>query len=194
MSVIKKNKEWLRTWHWVTKLTFYHNTVKGQPAESSLGLHDTVWKNEHERITGKLSKQKKNKKLIIWWWHCGCEFILRTCALRENLQSTGLMNIINHERALSDWLTGSAGAMLESNWVRVCELEERSLKVSHCWRDRAETCQQGGATPLLTQENRGRNTTTECPFRPLTVRRNPWFVLHCTVAYSLVSTEDQLSS
>lgn len=103
MSVIKKNKEWLRTWHWVTKLTFYHNTVKGQPAESSLGLHDTVWKIEHERITGKLSKQKKNKKWIIWWWHCGCEFILRTCALRENLQSTGLMNIINHERALSDW-------------------------------------------------------------------------------------------
>lgn len=24
--------------------------------------------------------------------------------------------------------------MLESNWVRVCELEERSLKVSHCCR------------------------------------------------------------
>lgn len=35
---------------------------------------------------------------------------------------------------LSDWLTGSAGAMLESNWVRVCELEERSLNVSHCCR------------------------------------------------------------
>ncbi len=127
------------------------------------------------------ASKRKTKKWIIWWWHCGCEFILRTCALRENLQSTGLMNIINHERALSDWLTGSAGAMLESNWVRVCELEERSLKVSHCWRDRAETCQQGGATPLQTQANRGHNRTTEFPFHPLTVTRNPWYVLHCTV-------------
>jgi len=140
-------------------------------------------KSMKELSVSSASKRKK-KKTIIWWWHCGCEFILRTCALRENLQSTGLMNIINHERALSDWLTGSAGAMLESNWVRVCELEERSLKVSHCWRDRAETCQQGGATPLLTQANRDHNTTTVCP---LTVRRNPWFVWHCTVACSLVS-------
>lgn len=31
--------------------------------------------------------------------------------------------------------------MLESNWVRVCELEERSLNVSHCWTDRGETSQ-----------------------------------------------------
>lgn len=36
---------------------------------------------------------------------------------------------------LSDRLTGSAGAMLESNWVRVCELEERSLNVSHCCKE-----------------------------------------------------------
>lgn len=33
--------------------------------------------------------------------------------------------------------------MLESNWVRVCELEERSLNVSHCWTDRGETRQHG---------------------------------------------------
>lgn len=38
-------------------------------------------------------------------------------------------------------LDRSAGAMLESNWVRVCELEERSLNVSHCWTDRGETSQ-----------------------------------------------------
>ena len=29
-------------------------------------------------------------------------------------------------------VSGSAGAVLESNWVRVCELEEHSLSVSHC--------------------------------------------------------------
>ena len=29
-------------------------------------------------------------------------------------------------------VSGWAGAMLESNWVRVCELEEHSLNVSHC--------------------------------------------------------------
>lgn len=40
---------------------------------------------------------------------------------------------------LSDWLTGSAGAMLESNWVRVCELEERSLNVSHCCRRQTDS-------------------------------------------------------
>lgn len=36
-------------------------------------------------------------------------------------------------------LTGSAGAMLESNWVRVCELEERSLNVSHCCRTQTDS-------------------------------------------------------
>lgn len=29
--------------------------------------------------------------------------------------------------------------MLESNWVRVCELEERSLNVSHCCRGRTDS-------------------------------------------------------
>lgn len=29
--------------------------------------------------------------------------------------------------------------MLESNWVRVCELEERSLNVSHCCRRQTDS-------------------------------------------------------
>lgn len=49
---------------------------------------------------------------------------------------------------LSDWLTGSAGAMLESNWVRVCELEERSLNVSHCCRRQTDSERKHVSQPV----------------------------------------------
>ncbi len=49
---------------------------------------------------------------------------------------------------LSDWLTGSAGAMLESNWVRVCELEERSLNVSHCCRRQTDSEKKNVSQPV----------------------------------------------
>lgn len=49
---------------------------------------------------------------------------------------------------LSDWLTGSAGAMLESNWVRVCELEERSLNVSHCCRRQTDSEKKHVSQPV----------------------------------------------
>lgn len=44
--------------------------------------------------------------------------------------------------------------MLESNWVRVCELEERSLNVSHCCRrqtvrkKKQQTCQSAGNSDI----------------------------------------------
>lgn len=58
---------------------------------------------------------------------------LSTCSQSE-ISISPWVNFIIYTKTgiLSDGLTGSAGAMLESNWVRVCELEERSLKVSHC--------------------------------------------------------------
>lgn len=49
---------------------------------------------------------------------------------------------------LGDWLTGSAGAMLESNWVRVCELEERSLNVSHCCRRQTDSEKKQVSQPV----------------------------------------------
>lgn len=52
-----------------------------------------------------------------------------------------LLGVIRMGTGWTIAVSGSAGAMLESNWVRVCELEERSLNVSHCWIDRGETSQ-----------------------------------------------------
>lgn len=51
--------------------------------------------------------------------------------------------------------------MLESNWVRVCELEERSLKVSHCWRDRAETWRHVSRVHVPDSHPAEHNSTSE---------------------------------
>ena len=52
-----------------------------------------------------------------------------------------LLGVIRMGTGWTIAVSGPAGAMLESNWVRVCELEEHSLNVSHCWTDRGETSQ-----------------------------------------------------
>ena len=43
-----------------------------------------------------------------------------------------LLGVIQMGTGRTIAVSGSAGAVLESNWVRVCELEEHSLSVSHC--------------------------------------------------------------
>lgn len=58
---------------------------------------------------------------------------------KRDLERVNVCPLMVKPCMLSDWLTGSAGAMLESNWVRVCELEERSLNVSHCCRRQTDS-------------------------------------------------------
>lgn len=42
--------------------------------------------------------------------------------------------------------------MLELNWVRVCEFEERLLNVFYCWIDRGEIRQYGRCSRCIGED------------------------------------------